>query len=338
MSTSDKFCNVGASIPSDDGICEMNDMLQKMSTADKDILVCANCGKEGANNICNKCKMVKYCNAACKKKHRHKHKKDCEEYVRLAAERATELHDEKLFKQPPPAEDCPICFLLLPAVESGSRYYSCCGKVICSGCSYAPVYDEQGNEVDNEKCPFCRTPNCTSDEEAIERYERRMQANDAEAIHNLGDHYARGMIGYPDYAKALEFWHRAAELGYAKAYCKIGCAYYRGEGVKIDEKKAVYYCELAAISGCNIARYNLGIEEENAGNMERALKHHMIAVIGGDSGDKDSLKEIKQMYTNGYAHKDDYTKALQSYQAYLGDIKSSQRDKASAVNDHCRYY
>ena len=98
----------------------MNSMLQNMSTADKDVSMCANCGKEGsdANNICNKCKMVKYCNAACKKKHRHKHKKDCEEHVRLAVEKhdeelriAAELHDKKLFKQPPPREDCLICFL-----------------------------------------------------------------------------------------------------------------------------------------------------------------------------------------------------------------------------------
>jgi len=45
-----------------------------MSTDAKTVSVCANCGKEGSsdeiNNICNKCKMVKYCNAACKKKHR----------------------------------------------------------------------------------------------------------------------------------------------------------------------------------------------------------------------------------------------------------------------------
>jgi len=37
---------------------------------------CAACGKEGNSdnmNVCNKCHMVKYCNAACKKKHRSKH-------------------------------------------------------------------------------------------------------------------------------------------------------------------------------------------------------------------------------------------------------------------------
>ena len=70
---------------------------------------CAACGKEGGNlNTCNKCKLVKYCNAVCKKKHRSKHKKECERIV-------AESHDEELFfKDPPSREDCPICFLPLP--------------------------------------------------------------------------------------------------------------------------------------------------------------------------------------------------------------------------------
>ena len=39
---------------------------------DNDVSMCASCGKEGTTdnmNTCNKCKMVNYCNAACKKKH-----------------------------------------------------------------------------------------------------------------------------------------------------------------------------------------------------------------------------------------------------------------------------
>ena len=58
---------------------------------DNDMLTaCANCGKEGNNlNICNKCKAATYCNAACKKKHRSKHKKDCER-------RIAELQEEEL--------------------------------------------------------------------------------------------------------------------------------------------------------------------------------------------------------------------------------------------------
>jgi len=190
-----------------DSVCEVNNMLQNMSTADEEdiISVCANCGKEGddINNICNKCKQVNYCNAACKKKHRNKHKKECEEYVRLAAKRAAELHDEELFKPPPPAEDCPICFIRIPILHTGWGYYACCGKVICSGCIHAPVYDNQGNIVDNQKCPFCRTPYPETDE-AVERTKKRMEVGDPIAIFNIGNGYRDGLDGYPqDHIKAL---------------------------------------------------------------------------------------------------------------------------------------
>jgi len=75
--------------------------------------------------------------------------------------------------------------------------------------------------------------------------------------------------------------------------------------------------------------------EKIAGNYDRALKHFLIAVRCGHS---DSLERIKQMYTYGYATKDEYTKALQLFQAYLGEIKSDQRDKAAAAGEKYRYY
>jgi len=340
MSTFDGSCNVGASKSSSDGVCDVNDMLQNMSTTDKDedvVSVCANCGKEGAGNTCNKCKKAKYCSAACKKKHRHKHKKDCEEHLKLAAEHAAKLHDEKLFKQPPPnEEDCPICFLRLPTLHTGSTYKSCCGKVICSGCIHAPLYDDQGNKVDNRKCPFCRIPTPYTEKEGNKRLEKRVEAGDAYAIYELGYYYSEGMYGYPqDHKKTLELYYRAAELGYTEAYCNIGSAYKYGQGVKVDEKEATHYWELAAMGGSVTARYNLGILEEQKGNMDRAMKHHMIAVRDGHA---DSLEQIKDFYTNGHATKDYYTKALQSYQAYIGEIKSEQRDKAAAAREDYHYY
>lgn len=51
---------------------------------------------------CNKGKMVKYCNAACKKKHRHKHKKDCEQSLRIAARRVAELHEMEMLSKKTP--------------------------------------------------------------------------------------------------------------------------------------------------------------------------------------------------------------------------------------------
>ena len=163
-----------------------------------------------------------------------------------------------------------------------------------------------------------------------------MDLNDPIAMNMIGYDYEDGTCGYPqDYTKALELFHRAAELGYAKSYNNIGCCYDNGHGVEVDKNKANRYYELAAMGGDETARHNLGNSELRTGNIKRAVKHYMIAVRSGNS---DSLKMIKQMYSKGHATKEDYTKALQLYQAYLGEIKSPQRDEAAAANDEYRYY
>ena len=302
-----------------------------MSLDDNDVLLlstCANCGKgeeeSGHLKKCGACLSVRYCSADCQKAHRSQHKKECRK-------RAAELHDEELFKKPPPREDCPICFLLLPSLETGRRYNSCCGKIICSGCTHA------GAMVGDDKlCPFCRTAAPTSEEEAFGRLKKRMQAGDAQAIHELGVLHAEGRYSIPqDGDKALELLLRAAELGYTTAYNDIGHEYIHGSGVERDEKKAVHYFELAAMGGDEYARYNLGNVEVRAGNYGRALKHYMIAV---GSGDNNSLMQIKHMYSKGCATKDDYAKALRAYQSYLGEIKSDQRDKAAEYDEMCKYY
>ena len=187
-----------------------------------------------------------------------------------------------------------------------------------------------------QKCPFCRVPASTSDKEMIKRVMKRVQVGDAQAINNLGCCYAEGIYGLPqDYAKALELWHQAGELGCAASYNNIGFAHDNGEGVERNEKKAIHYYQLAAMRGNSFARHNLGDLEKETGNTDRALKHFMIAV---ESGDNESLKEIKELCKDGNATKDDYAKALKAYQAYLSEIKSDDRDEAAAFNNMNRYY
>ena len=198
-----------ASNEEEDLISEMLSQ-QKISNDENDYVSnCANCGKEGSNlNICNKCKEATYCNAACKKKHRKQHKKQCER-------RLTELHNVALFKEPPPQHgDCPICFLRLPSMDSGRMYKTCCGKIICCGCCHADVYDNHGKIIVEKKCPFCRTPEATSDKEVFKRLKKRMEVGDTYAFALMGNYYSRGYYGLPqNSAKAVKMLHKAG-IGY----------------------------------------------------------------------------------------------------------------------------
>ena len=274
-------------------ICENN----IMSTAN-DTQKCAACGT-GGNGLkrCNGCKLVKYCNATCQKEHRPQQKKECKK-------RAAELNDEALFKRPPPRTECPICLLPLPIEEAEQTFQACCGSTLCKGCCYAVE-----KEVSHLICPFCRAPVLPSgsDEEWIDRITKRVDANDARAMLQLGSYYQRGEKGLPqDYGKAMELLLRAGELGCAAANGYVGDVHFYGEGVERDIKKAQHYWELAVIGGDVDARHNLGCIEAHAGNMNRAVKHWMMSA---GAGLDHSLKKIREGFLKGYATKADFEKA-----------------------------
>ena len=279
---------------------------------------CANCGKEGNSddmNTCNKCKSVKYCNAACKKKHRKKHKKACER-------RVAELHDIELFKEVEP-EECPICFLPLSFDSSQVSFQICCGKSICNGCIYAMI-ESEGKDL----CAFCRTPPTQSNGDRLRRIKKLMDNGNGAAFNMLGYSYANGINSLPqDWNKATELYFKGGKLGCAEAYYNLGCSYDNGHGVEVDKKKAQYYYELAAMKGDVHARYNLGIIVEDAGNEDRAYKHFAIAARAGSER---SLDAVKDGFMDGFITKDEYTNTLRAYQESQDEMKSEERDKAAA--------
>ena len=328
MSTS--YDKDSSSKSNDDGVCEMNEMLQNMSTADNNMSVCANCGKEGANNTCNKCKMVMYCNAACKKKHRTKHKKQCER-------RVAELHDEQLFKDHPPREECPICLLPLPSIDQ-TIFKSCCGKTICKGCILEMIKSEirqelkkgRNRESVKQLCPFCRMPVPIDGDEEGRRTVKLVQSGNVNAINVLGQCYSDGSWGMPlDFTKANELYLKAGDHGCAGGHYNLSVSYLHGYGVDQDIKKAKHYFELAAINGYKEARQALGIIEESVGSDKRATRHF---IIGARAGHEKSLDEVKARYLEGLVAKEEYANTLREYQKRQDEMKSDARDKAAESN------
>jgi hypothetical protein len=213
---------------------------------------------------------AKYCDATCQKKHWPTHKKDCKL-------RAAELRDEALFKDPPPKEDCPICFLPIPrhliscvplppatiysipiydyaiaheelANKDLEHYYPCCGKNICGGCVYS--FCESSND---DKCPFCNSDQDKTDEEQVGEMMKRVEANDPASIFLLAGFYYRGLNGLQqDHSKGMELLTKSADLGYSLAHCKLADIYDEGG----DIKNANFHYEAAAMAGDEMARFN----------------------------------------------------------------------------------
>jgi len=104
--------------------------------------------------------------------------------------------------------------------------------------------------------------------------------------------------------------------------------YHEGEGVEKDEEKAAYHWEKAAIGGHPIARYNLACIEEDNGNMERAVKH---AIIAANLGMEESMKKLWKHYSLGNITKENLDSTLRTHQAAIDAMKSAQRDEAEVA-------
>jgi len=246
--------------------------------------------------------------------------------------------DDKLFADPPPKEECPICLQPIPHARDVSAggitgvdclYQACCGKILCFGCVVAANEEMKKGNM-KRLCPFCRKPIAWSDKECLKVYKDRVKLQgDAEALYQLGCKYAGGLLGLRrNGEKALELWDRAADLGSCNAHKNIADQYYKGERVEQDTDKAMHHYRLAAIGGHEMARHNLGAIEYNKGNNERAYKHYMIAAKAGMDN---ALKVVGDGYKYGYVTKDEYASTLRAYQVSVNEMKSKQRTIAASV-------
>ena len=233
--------------------------------------------------------------------------------------------DEILFKQPEGTHlgDCPICYVPIspnPNDQRKSIMFVCCSNMICNGCVYACLKKEREGELES-KCPFCRHP---TDSDSLkndrQKLKKRVEANDPVGWREMGKRYDKE----ENFDKAFECYTKAAELGDAEAHYSLTIMYHNGEGVAKDDKKKFYHSEKAAILGHPLARYNLGCDERKYGNMDRAVKHWIIAA---NQGEDNSLECLKNLYRkgDGLVSKEMFASALRAHQAAVDATKSPQR-------------
>lgn len=147
---------------------------------------------------------------------------------------------------------------------------------------------------------------------ALEWYEKSADLGYADAITNIGYGYHFGEGVEQDYNKALEQYEKAAALNNATAMNNIGYMYNYGEGVEQNYTKALEWYEKAADLGHSAAMSNIGYMYRNGEGAEqdyaKAMEWYEKAAALGDS---DAMNIIGMMYGNGEGVEQDYTKALE---------------------------
>ena len=130
-----------------------------------------------------------------------------------------------------------------------------------------------------------------------------------------------------DMRRAIYLWEEAAELGCIGALFELAYSYDYGTGVQEDKAKAAEFYEKATMRGHAESRCNLGFIEKEKGDDDRAVRHFMISA---QMGDEISVENIKAMFMNGIATKEQYAEALKGYQYAVKEWKSRDRDEAKA--------
>lgn len=107
--------------------------------------------------------------------------------------------------------------------------------------------------------------------DALSRKVKRPSADDAAQNMQVTQLYGlgRGALDRKEYTKAVEYYRKAADMGYVKAYHDLGYCYANGLGVERDVVEAFKLYRIAAELGSEYAQYAVGFCYANADGVER---------------------------------------------------------------------
>ena len=145
---------------------------------------------------------------------------------------------------------------------------------------------------------------------AVEWYEKAALQGYAEGQYYLGYCYYEGEGVEQNFSKAAELYIKASEQGYARAQQKLAICYFMGEGVDQDIDKAFEWCKKSAEQGRAYAQYLLGYCYYNGQGTEQDLKQAVLwfekAAVQGDA---DAQYYLGDCYLEGEGVEEDHEKA-----------------------------
>ena len=161
--------------------------------------------------------------------------------------------------------------------------------------------------------------------EDLKRLHTQAAQGDATAQYNLGVLYLKGHGVPQDYAKARQWWEKAAAQGDATAQTTLGILYDNGLGVPQDHAKARQWYEKAAAQGEAKAQSLLGFQYQTGlGVPQDYAKARQWWEKAAAQGDAVAQSWLGFQYERGLDVPQDYAKASQWYEkaAAQGDAKA----------------
>lgn len=150
----------------------------------------------------------------------------------------------------------------------------------------------------------------------------------ARSFNETANNYYYGLNVEQDYAKAFEWYEKAAQLGYDEAQINLGHLYEEGKGVTKDVSKAIEHYRLAADQGSERAQAILGDKYQQGLGVPRdydeARRWFEKAL---EQGYPQAYSNIGFMYEMGQGVERDRNEAIKNYEkaAELGDVWAQGR-------------
>ena len=161
--------------------------------------------------------------------------------------------------------------------------------------------------------------------DSLDEVIKKAVSGDSEAQFTLGWRYDSGDEIPQDYAKAAEWYHRAAEQGHDGAQNNLGFLYGNGQGVPQNYAKAAELYRRAAEQGSSLAQTNLGsayhVGKGVPQDLAEAVKWYRRAAGQGNAGAQNNLGV---MHDRGEGVPKDVAKASELYR------RAAEQNDASA--------
>jgi TPR repeat protein len=152
---------------------------------------------------------------------------------------------------------------------------------------------------------------------------------DATSMGSLASLYAKGQGVAQDYAKAFEWYVKAADKGDASAMSNLGLFYANGQGVAQDYAKAREWYEKAAAKGDASAMHNLGtLYQRGYGVAQDYGKARDWFEKASDKGEASATAYLDKLRVTEAAGAGRYAEALQLQEALAAkvEVEETKRD------------
>ncbi|KAL7495514.1 hypothetical protein ACHAWT_005931 [Skeletonema menzelii] len=249
--------------------------------------------------------------------------------------------------------ECPICMLPLPLEEQQSIFESCCGKIVCRGCTVAskraaidksvlenitrshPNMNAELIEFQliankHTPCAFCRTERPLNPSETVKRLQVRIDRfNDPIAMNQLGDYLIDGIGGLKqDKKKAMALYKRSYDLGSPEAADRL--SYYNAANPKLKSQYLKEGAKRGNINSC----VELGANYRDYGIDEEYAKSLMMTAA--KAGDEEAMRIVWIYFRSGYLTKGELEATLKAKQAASIEVKSENREFAKRFHANLR--